>query len=357
MRQPEARHDGHSDGLAPLRPLDLNECKDVDDLIRAMSHTALTARQLGEATDVLQAMIEDTDCFVVGTFSGVMTVAKMGLVLTEMIDRGMLQAIVSTGALMSHGLVEAAGLLHFKPHPGMDDKALYEAGYDRIYDTLELETNFEVTRQLIFDLLDEWDPSECLCSYKFMAMLGKYLSHNVPERGILTSAYERNIPVYVPAFTDSEIGLTVGLYNARRVANGQEPLHFDPFLDLNDYLEKVQTRESMGVFTIGGGVPRNWAQQIAPYIEMLRNHVEPAPDFRRFKYAVRICPEPAYWGGSSGATYSEGISWGKIVPPEEGGQWAEVLADATLAWPLIVQAVIQRREKQRASANHRVTVG
>jgi deoxyhypusine synthase len=78
---------------------------------------------------------------------------------------------------------------------------------------------------------------------------------------------------------------------------------------------------------------------------MLNNLFEGDEDSLRFKYAVRICPEPAFWGGMSGATYSEGVSWGKVVPPEEGGRWAEVYTEATLAWPLIVKAIIQRLEK------------
>lgn len=351
MRHAEARHDGFSDGLTPLQPLDLNACHDVDELVQAMARTALTARQVGEATEVLQAMIEDTGCFVVASLSGVMTVAKMGLIFTEMIDRRMIHAIVSTGALMSHGLIESAGLAHFKLEPNYDDKELYQAGYDRIHDTLELETNFLTTREIIFEVLDRWNPEETLCSYKFMKALGDYLHHHASGRGILKSAAEQNIPIYVPAFTDSEIGLTVALYNARRVATGQSPLHFDPFLDLTSYLDVIRQREALGIFTIGGGVPRNWAQQIAPYTEMLHNHIDANEPCQRFKYAVRICPDPAYWGGSSSATYSEGISWGKIVPTEEGGRWAEVFSEATLALPLMLQAVIQRIEKKKHASS------
>jgi deoxyhypusine synthase len=84
----------------------------------------------------------------------------------------------------------------------------------------------------------------------------------------------------------------------------------------------------MGIFTIGGGVPRNWAQQVGPYLEIQR---------------VRVGrPEPEHWGGLSGCSYSEGVSWGKFVPEEEGGRFAEVFADATIAWPLVVRAVMER---------------
>ena len=104
--------------------------------------------------------------------------------------------------------------------------------------------------------------------------------------------------------------------------------------------------DRIGIFTIGGGVPRNWAQQIGPYLEIMatRGVVEKGTE-KRFRYAVRICPEPAHWGGLSGCTYSEGVSWGKFVPKSEGGRQVEVYADATIAWPLVVGAVLERLKK------------
>ena len=89
-------------------------------------------------------------------------------------------------------------------------------------------------------------------------------------------------------------------------------------------------------------MPRNWAQQVGPYLEILRVRLGEDEPVRRFKYAVRICPEPEHWGGLSGCTYSEGISWGKFVPEAEGGRFAEIFSDATIALPLLVGAVMER---------------
>ena len=110
-------HDPIEDRLIPLEPLDLTKVRSIDDLVRAMSKTAFTGRQLGEAADVLEAMARDEECFVVMTLSGAMTVAKQGLIVTELIDRGIVNAVVSTGALMAHGLVEATGRAHFRYNP------------------------------------------------------------------------------------------------------------------------------------------------------------------------------------------------------------------------------------------------
>ena len=121
-------HDPIEDRLVPLEPLDLTQVHSIDDLVRAMSKTAFTGRQVGEAADVLEAMARDKDCFVVMTLAGAMTVAKQGLVIAELIDRGIVNAIVSTGALMAHGLVEATGRAHFRYNPEVSDEELYEAG-------------------------------------------------------------------------------------------------------------------------------------------------------------------------------------------------------------------------------------
>src|SRR6266487_5380956 len=134
-------HNPIEDRLVPLEPLDLSKVRSVDDLVRAMSKTAFTGRQIGEAADVLEAMARDKDCFVVMTLAGAMTVAKQGLIIADLIDRGIVNAIVSTGALMAHGLVEATGCKHYRYDPRMNDVELYEAGYNRVYDTLEPEQN------------------------------------------------------------------------------------------------------------------------------------------------------------------------------------------------------------------------
>src|SRR5579885_449739 len=148
-------HNPVEDRLIPLEPLDLGSVHSIDGLVRGMAKTAFTGRQLGEAADVLEAMARDQQCFVVMTLAGAMTVAKQGLIITELIDRGMVNAVVSTGALMAHGLVEAAGRSHFKYDPRMDDLELYEAGYNRVYDTLEPETNLDFVETIVARILKE----------------------------------------------------------------------------------------------------------------------------------------------------------------------------------------------------------
>ncbi|HVO81192.1 MAG TPA: deoxyhypusine synthase family protein [Terriglobales bacterium] len=343
-------HDPIEDRLVPLEPLDLRRVHSVDDLVRAMAKTAFTGRQLGEAADVLEAMARDKDCFVVMTLAGAMTVAKQGLVITELIDRGIVNAIVSTGALMAHGLVEATGRAHFRYNPDVPDEQLYEQGYNRVYDTLEPEQNLDQVEEVISQILDAWDHNEVLCSYKLNHAIGAHLGkHAQGQRGILKSAYEKGVPVFVPAFTDSELGLDLALNNRVRESTGRHKLRFDPFEDLEHFAATLLRQTRLGILTIGGGVPRNWSQQFGPFVELRHRRMGENVPLKRYHYGLRICPEPVYWGGLSGSPYSEAVSWGKFVPPAEGGQFGEVFVDATVGLPLIAAAVLERLDKDKSN--------
>jgi deoxyhypusine synthase len=358
-------HDGESDGLEALEALDPETIHSFSDLLGAMKKTAFGGRRLGEAFEILSKMMQDPDCAVIMTLSGAMTIAKMGKIICSMLDRGMVQAVVSTGALIAHGLTEAVGKTHYKYNPSMTDSELFEKGYNRVYDTLEMELNLNHVEQVVGETLKRLTPETPLSSEILTRELGKTLHDHYPGAGILKSAYEHSVPVYSPAFTDSELGLDVSIWGMNRgksekaaasTTKGKTDQEiwnelrqscpmFNPFLDLNSYTEKLLSAKRLGIFTIGGGVPRNWAQQTPPYIEILNLRMGTQLTPPRFQYGVRICPEPDYWGGLSGCTYEEGVSWGKFVPKKEGGQFAEVLSDATVVWPLLMMGLLEQTKK------------
>ena len=358
-------HDGESDGLEALEALDPETIESFSDLLSAMKKTAFGGRRLGDAFEILNKMVQDPDCTVILTLSGAMTIAKMGKIICSMIDRNMVQAVVSTGALIAHGLSEAVGKTHYKYHPSMTDTELYEKGYNRVYDTLEMESNLNHVERVVSQTLKRMTPDTPISSEILTREIGKTLHDHYEGPGILKSAYEQGVPVYIPAFTDSEMGLDVSIWamKERRQSQGtpqstdlsdqetwqvlqQSRPAFNPFLDLNSYTEKLLSAKRLGIFTIGGGVPRNWAQQTPPYIEILNLRMSTELTPPRYQYGVRICPEPDYWGGLSGCTYEEGVSWGKFVPRKEGGMFAEVLSDATVVWPLLMMGLLE-------SARHR----
>ena len=233
-------------------------------------------------------------------------------------------------------------MLHFKHRQSMRDEELFEKGYNRVYDTIELEKNLDDALAMLDLVLSGIEPGTLLSSHTLLAKMGELLDRGDAGRAILRSAVRMQVPIYVPAFTDSELGLDLAIYNRRLRAEGKTAFGFDPFLDLDDFADRVRQHETLGIFTIGGGVPRNWAQQVGPYLEISADRLGLDEPIRRYRYAIRICPEPEHWGGLSGCSYSEGVSWGKFVPESQGGRHVEVHVDATIAWPIIVRAVLER---------------
>lgn len=356
-------HDGRADGLTPLESLRLDQVDSFAGLLRAMSRTAFSGRQLGEAFEILMAMARQPDCRVVLTLSGAMTVAKQGRIVCDLIDRGLVHAVVATGALMAHGLTESIGRLHYRHDPTQSDEALFDLGYNRVYDTLEMEANLNDVERLVRAVLEATPPEDGVwSSARICRALGARLSALAEGPGILRSAYDQGVPVFVPAFTDSEIGLDVATWAMGRVlspalrqADQADPQAlftavppFNPFLDLQEYARFIGSAAELGIFTVGGGVPRNWAQQVGPYYDITAHRLGVRLRQPRFRYGVRLCPEPVHWGGLSGCTYSEGVSWGKFVPPAEGGRYAEVYADATTVLPLLVKALFEELDQHPA---------
>lgn len=361
--QREEKGDGFSDHFKPVVPLNSSKIKNIDDLVRAMKDTAFGARTVGEAAHVLEKMCLDRDTFVVLTVSGAMTPAKLGLLICDMIDRGMVHAVIATGALMSHGLVEGVGLSHFQAPPGLDDKFFLKKGYNRIYDVLEPEINLDKIEGVVFNAFDELPGGRPFSSKDLWEQIGKYLVKNVKGRAILKSAYLKGVPVYTPALTDSEAGgIDAYLYRLLRLKHNKPVPVYDGLLDMDHFTRLMAKQKKWGIFTIGGGVPRNWAQQVGPCIDLIsqrhdlsRKGEEPwwEKSPKMYSYGVRICPDPPHFGHLSGCTYSEGGSWGKVdlEKLEEGLNFAEVLADATIVWPMVLMAVMKRLRGKKPRKN------
>jgi len=210
------------------------------------------------------------------------------------------------------------------------------------------------TAELVERVIERLDWSEPTCSWRLNREIGRALRAEGHMPSVLGCAEEAGVPVYVPAFTDSEMGLDVATHFMRRQAQRgtrdmaglfAELPAYNPFLDLCDFAQRIAGAKRLGILTIGGGVPRNWAQQVGPFVDLMNTRLGMDFGVPRYRYAVRICPEPVHWGGLSGCTYSEGVSWGKFVSPQEGGRFAEVHCDATIAWPLLVRAVLEAQGK------------
>lgn len=346
-RDPRNYHTGFDDGLIPIRSIEPLKSPDTDELCQQMEHVGLGGSAVGDGVKVLTNMFTDKDMFTVLTLSGAMTPAGMGLIICDLIDRGCIQAVISTGALITHGFVQSAGMTHFRHRSDISDVEANNRGYNRIYNVIELEKNLDDVESIVKKVLSGLNPYLTLSSYLVNRELGQWLAKNTEGRGILKSAFEMNVPVYIPAFTDSELGLDIAIYNMRQVAEGKNPFNSNEFIDLLHFMELFNQQTKAGIYTIGGSAPRNWGQQQPPLLSLIKSrmpegkkptHIKP----KRYCAGVRICPESVEWGGLSGCPYTEGVAWGKFEPD---GKYAEILCDATIIWPFVHQAIFQRLAK------------
>jgi deoxyhypusine synthase len=296
------------------------------------------ASQVAKGAEALHAMARDKQCLRFLTITGAMTVAKMDLIICDMIETGLINAISSTGALMAHGLVSSIGLKHYKYNPAYDDTALARRKLNRVTDTLEPETNLDTVEEVIGEVVNQLNGSLPTSPTVLNKLIGKHLAENYPnERGILKSAYLFGVPVFVPAFVDSELGNDLYIHNIKRQRRRKSPILVNLEQDSKRLVELVTAAKRFGIFTIGGGVPRNNVQNVAPLIEIINQRLGTNLPPRRFTYGIRICPDRPHFGHLSGCTYSENESWRKAV---KNGVYAEIQADATQVWPFLVKYIL-----------------
>ena len=271
----------------------------VGDLAIELESMGGLAHSFLHGTETMSRAIRDPHCTVCMTLSGAMPIAKMGLLMCDMIDRGMVHYIATTGALMAHGLVDGIGLSHYKYDPRFDDAVLAREKINRVTDTLEPEENFDHVEDVVREALLSFNGAVTISPSVFHREIGRYLAEHFPgKRAVLKSAFERNVPVCVPAFADSEIGNDVYTENKRRQCGdpgeGRRSLIMDMELDTKLLLDMATQSERMAIFSIGGGVPRNNTQNVAPLIEILNARLDLGLRPSQFFYGCRIDPTPLY---------------------------------------------------------------
>jgi deoxyhypusine synthase len=312
----------------------------VRSLITELAPFGGVAAQVAKGAKALETMARDKNCIRFLTVSGAMTVGKMDLIICDMIESGLIHAISSTGALMAHGLVSSIGLKHYKYNPKFNDTELARRKLNRVTDTLEPETNLDTVEEVIGQVIEGIAGSAPLSPTELNRLIGKHLAENYPgERGILKSAYAGGVPVFVPAFVDSELGNDIYIHNIKRRRQRKKPILIDLERDSKELIRLVTEAKRFGIFTIGGGVPRNNVQNVAPLIEIINERLDAKLPPRRFTYGIRICPDRPHFGHLSGCTYSENESWRKAV---KNGVYAEIQADATQVWPFLVKYVMEQ---------------
>ncbi len=297
----------------------------VIELVDAMQYMAFSARDLNRASNIYDRMLRDKDCGIILTLAGSLFSAGLKKVVYDLIMNNMVDAIVSTGALMvDQDFFEALGFKHYIGTPFSDDNELRELHIDRIYDTYIDEDELRIcdeTTAKIFDSIDKRPYSSRELLWEF----GKYLDENggpKVEDSVIYAAYKKNVPIFVPAFSDCSAGFGFIMHQTK---NPDKHVSID---SAKDFLEltkiKLHSNET-GIFMVGGGVPKNFTQDIVVAADILK---ENAP---MHKYAIQITVADVRDGALSSSTLKEASSWGKVETTFE----QMVYSEATIAMPLI----------------------
>ncbi|MFX0144364.1 MAG: deoxyhypusine synthase family protein [Candidatus Hodarchaeota archaeon] len=315
--------------IQKVRPFNVKRVKNVDDLLLSLKDCGFQGRNLGLALDILEKMVINKDCLTVLTLSGALVPAGMGEIISVLMEYELIDVLISTGANITHDLVDAASNIgHYLGSHNVDDNELFKHRINRIYDIFLPEDNYSKADMKLLELIQSSfkDKKIQITPSEFLQKLGNNLSANC----ILSMAAKKNIPIFIPAFSDSELALKLLKYD---FYEGYK-FHFDILGDVKKFGDIVRNYKEYGTFIIGGGVPRNWAQQIFPMLDQFDKITNMG-----YNYSIRIHTAMEYDGGLSGSTFSEAKSWGKYSLESKH---VSVWCDATIALPILITGLLQR---------------
>jgi len=302
-------------------------------MIEAMEKMSFTARETARAAKILDMMIADKDCSAWLTLAGSTSAAGCMQVYVDMVNHNMIDAIVSTGAsIVDMDFFEALGFKHYKGNQFVDDSKLREIYVDRIYDTYIDEEQLQDCDLTIKKIADSLEPRP-YSSREFIKAMGKYLKENSKKKNsLIQTAYEKNVPIFCPAFSDSSAGFGLVAHQVERIKQKKPYVTIDSVADFRELTEIKMKAGHTGLFMIGGGVPKNFAQDTVVCAEVLGFE---AP---MHKYAIQITVADVRDGACSSSTLKEASSWGKVETIYE----QMVYAEATAVLPAIASYVYHK---------------
>lgn len=313
----------------PIEHFDMTRVNVVP-LVDAMRHMAFSARDLARAAEITDLMLRDPECGVILCLAGSLISAGLKKVFADAIRFGMVDAVVSTGAnIVDQDFFEALGFRHYmgeeKLRSGMFDAELRELHIDRIYDTLIDEDELRICDDRVRQIAEELPPRP-YSSREFIRAMGEHLDRHGCQAAdsIVLEAYRHDVPIFCPAFSDCSAGF--GLV-AHQVNRGEAPsVAIDSVKDFRELTMLKIHNPTTGLFMIGGGVPKNFAQDIVVAADLL------GEDVPMHKYAIQVTVADVRDGALSSSTLKEASSWGKVDLAFE----QMVYAEATLAVPLLL---------------------
>ena len=313
---------------------------DAREIISSMSKMSFVSRETANAADIYNEMLKDKDCTIFLTLAGSTSAAGCMHVYRDLVKYNMVDAIVATGAsIIDMDFFEALGFKHYQGSQFQDDTELRENYIDRIYDTYIDEDQLQMCDRIIGEIADTLEPRS-YTSREFIQEIGKYLKTNSKKKeSLIEMAYDNNVPIFCPAFTDSSAGFGLVMHQER---NPKNHITIDAIREFRELTEIKIRSEGSGLFMIGGGVPKNFIQDTVICAELLGKNVA------MHKYAVQITVADSRDGACSSSTLKEASSWGKVDVTKE----QMVFAEATTVLPLIASDAFHKGEwKNRERKN------
>ena len=316
-------HNSKKDFLKkPVEHIDITSF-DSRKIISSMEKMSFVSRETANAANIYNEMLKDKECTIFLTLAGSTSAAGCMHIYRDMVKYNMVDAIVATGAsIIDMDFFEALGFKHYQGSQYQDDNELRKNYIDRIYDTYIDEEELQLCDKTIGEIADKLEP-KTYTSREFIREIGKYLKSNAKKKGsLIETAYDNNVPIFCPAFTDSSAGFGLVIHQER---NPKNHITIDSIREFRELTEiKIKSKGS-GLFMIGGGVPKNFIQDTVICAELLGKEVD------MHKYAIQITVADSRDGACSSSTLKEASSWGKVDTTKE----QMVFAEATSVLPLI----------------------
>ena len=323
----------------PVEHIDITSF-DTRDIISSMEKMSFVSRETANAANIYNEMLKDKDCTIFLTLAGSTSAAGCMHIYRDMIRYNMVDAIVATGAsIIDMDFFEALGFKHYQGSQFQDDNELRKNYIDRIYDTYIDENELQKCDKTICEIADKLEVKS-YTSREFIVEIGKYLKKNSKKKdSLIETAYDNNVPIFCPAFTDSSAGFGLVMHQEK---NPKKHITIDSIREFRELTEiKIQSKGS-GLFMIGGGVPKNFIQDTVICAELLGKDVD------MHKYAIQITVADSRDGACSSSTLKEASSWGKVNATKE----QMVFAEATSVLPLVISDAYHRGEwKKRSKKN------
>lgn len=315
---------------SPVEHIDITQF-DARPIIDAMQKMSFTSRDLARASSIFNNMLQDTDCTIILTLAGSTSAGGCMQLYADLIKYNMVDAIVATGAsIVDMDFFEALGFKHYQGTPFIDDTQLRDLYIDRIYDTYIDEVDLQHCDSTIFNIANAL-PARAYSSREFIHAMGQYLAAGNAKKkdSLVQLAFEHDVPIFCPAFTDSSAGFGLVLHQVR---NPDQHLTIDSIRDFRELTDLKIAAGTSGLLMIGGGVPKNFVQDTVVCAEILGKDVD------MHKYAVQITVADSRDGACSSSTLKEACSWGKVDVAFE----QMVFAEASSVIPLLASDAYHR---------------